>query len=83
MLFLRKERITLLSGSKLQYIRRLRNVTQEQIADEIGVSERWVSKVECENSSISQETYDKWVNALYKTYVKVDKRTKAYKEAHK
>ena len=73
----------MLSGTKLQYIRRLRGIPQVYIADAIGVSERWVSKVECENCSISQETHDKWVQALNKPYVKVDKRTKEYKAKHK
>lgn len=73
----------MLSGTKLQYIRRLKGITQEYIANEIGVSERWVSKVECENCPISQETHDKWVIALNKPYVKVDKRTKEYKATHK
>ena len=73
----------MLSGTKLQYIRRLRGITQVYIADAIGVSERWVSKVECENCSISQETYDKWIWALNKPYEKVDKRTKEYKATHK
>jgi len=55
----------MLSGSKLQYIRRLQGLSQVYISSCIGVSERWVSKVECENSPISQELYDKWLLALY------------------
>ena len=78
----------MLSGTKLQYLRRLKGLTQEYIAECVGVSERWISKVECENSSISQETHDKWVKALNGgiTLVKkekVDKRTKEYKANHK
>ncbi len=55
----------MLNGKKLQYLRILKGFTQVYIADCIGVSERWVSKVECENCSISQEVYDKWILALY------------------
>lgn len=71
----------MLSGYKLQYIRRLKGLSQKHIAECIGVSIRWVSKVECENSEISEETYLKWIDALYGKIkpvkdVKVDGRRK-------
>lgn len=55
----------MLSGSKLQYLRRLKGYTQVYIAECIGASERWVSKVECENCPISEELHEKWLQALY------------------
>ena len=75
----------MLSGYKLQYLRRLKGLSQKYIAECIGVSVRWVSKVECENSEISEETYLKWIDALYgKIKVKkLDKRTKEYKATQK
>lgn len=55
----------MLSGSKLQYLRRLKGYSQKYIADAIGVSERWVGKVENEGEKLSEETYNKWLQALY------------------
>ena len=55
----------MLSGYKLQHLRRLKGLSQQHIADCIDVSVRWISKVECENVSISEETYQKWLLALY------------------
>ncbi len=55
----------MLNGTKLQYLRRLKGYTQVYIADCIGASERWVSKVECENCPISEELHEKWLQALY------------------
>lgn len=55
----------MLSGKKLQYIRIRNNMTQVYIAECIGISERWVGKVENEGLAPSQEVYDKWLLALY------------------
>jgi transcriptional regulator with XRE-family HTH domain len=55
----------MLSGKKLQYIRVLKGLSQVYIADCIGVSERWIGKVENEGLAPSQEVYDKWLLALY------------------
>lgn len=54
----------MLSGYKLQYLRRLRGLTQKHIAECIGVSERWIGKVENENCDIGEETYLKWIDTL-------------------
>lgn len=40
-------------------------MTQQYIADCIGISKRWVGKVENEGEIPSQEVYDKWLLALY------------------
>lgn len=55
----------MLSGKKLQYIRVLKGLSQVYIADCIGVSERWIGKVENEGLAPSQDVYDKWLLALY------------------
>ena len=55
----------MLNGNKLQYLRRLKGYSQKYIADCIGVSERWIGKVENEGEKPSQECYDKWLLALY------------------
>ncbi|MDF2544247.1 MAG: Helix-turn-helix domain [Herbinix sp.] len=55
----------MLNGKKLQYLRRLNGYTQKYIADAIGVSERWIGKVENEGETLSEETYNKWLQALY------------------
>lgn len=55
----------MLNGKKLQYLRHLKGYTQKYIADAIGVSERWIGKVENEGETLSEETYNKWLQALY------------------
>lgn len=55
----------MLNGKKLQYLRRLNGYSQKYIADCIGVSERWIGKVENEGERLSDETYQKWLLALY------------------
>lgn len=55
----------MLSGKKLQYMRIRNDMTQQYIADCIGISKRWVGKVENEGEIPSQEVYDKWLLALY------------------
>ena len=57
--------IILLSGSKLQYLRRLKGFTQVYMAESIGISERWVGKIENEGERPSQEVYDKWLLTIY------------------
>lgn len=55
----------MLTGNKLQYLRRLKGYSQKHIADCIGVSERWIGKVENEGERPSEETYNLWLQALY------------------
>ncbi len=54
----------MLNGRQLQFQRIYRGMTQKYIADCIGVTSRWIGKVENENVGISQEVYDKWILAL-------------------
>lgn len=55
----------MLTGKKLQYLRILKGYTQVYVAESIGVSERWIGKVENEGLSPSQEVYEKWLQCLY------------------
>lgn len=55
----------MLSGYKLQYLRRLKGLTQKHIAESIGVTTRWIGMVENENCGVDKDTYDKWIDALY------------------
>lgn len=55
----------MLNGKKLQYLRILKNISQKYMADSIGISERWVGKIENEGDSPSQEVYDKWLQVIY------------------
>ena len=55
----------MLTGKKLQHLRILKGYTQVYIAESIGVSERWIGKVENEGLSPSQEVYEKWLQCLY------------------
>lgn len=55
----------MLNGKKLQYLRRLKGFTQVYMAESIGISEKWVGKIENENATPSQEVYEKWLLTLY------------------
>lgn len=68
----------MLSGKKLQYLRILNGFSQVYIANCIGISERWVGKVENEGLTPSQEVYDKWLLALYGGLepIKIEKKSK-------
>jgi transcriptional regulator with XRE-family HTH domain len=72
----------MLSGKKLQYIRRLKGFSQPYIASCIGCSERWIGKVENEGAVLSKELYDKWLLALYGG-LKPQKKVKAENNAMK
>lgn len=69
----------MLSGKKLQYIRRLKGLSQPYIASCIGVSERWIGKVENEGAILSEETYEKWLLALYGKLTPKKRETKQTK----
>jgi predicted transcriptional regulator len=79
-LMIRKDDL-MLNGKKLQYIRRLKGLSQVYIADCIGVSERWIGKVENEGSTPSQELYEKWLLALYGKIKPAKKETVTKKKA--
>ena len=55
----------MLSGDKLKLIRIHQNLTQQELADGIGVSRRLIVLVENHNKSISQDLYQRWIDGLY------------------
>lgn len=57
--------ILLLNGKKLQYLRRLKGFSQVYMAESIGISERWVGKIENEGETPSKEVYNKWLLTIY------------------
>lgn len=70
----------MLCGKKLQFIRIRNNMTQEYIADCLGVSKRWIGMVENTSDYPSQEVYDKWILALYGGLKPVKKNTETAKK---
>lgn len=56
----------MLSAEKLKYLRLIHNITQQQIADELGVSKNYISMVENRKHVYSAEQHDRIVNAIYK-----------------
>lgn len=69
----------MLTGSKLQHLRRLKGFTQKYMAESIGISERWVGKIENEGAVPSKEVYEKWLLTIYgklKPKAKTKKNTK-------
>ena len=53
-----------LLGRRIKEIRTKRKLTQEKLAEMIGVGERNLSKIECGNNFITAETLSKVINAL-------------------
>ena len=55
----------MLSGDLLKRIRLARGLSQQDIATAIGVSKRYIGAIERFEKNPSQETHDKWVEAVY------------------
>jgi len=55
----------MLSGQKLKFLRIRKKLTQKYIAEQTGVSIRWIKKIENNGAVPSEEVYKKWLNALY------------------
>lgn len=53
-----------LLGKRIREIRMQRQLTQEQLAEKIGIGERNLSKIECGTNFVSATTLDKIVKAL-------------------
>lgn len=49
----------------IKRLRRLDNITQQQIADVIGVTKNYISQLESGKFSLSEEFYDKWIKAIH------------------
>lgn len=66
----------MLTGSKLQHLRRLKGFTQKYMAESIGISTRWVGKIENEDAVPSEEVYEKWLLTIYGKLTPQDKKAK-------
>ena len=66
----------MLSGRKLKFLRIYKNMTQQYLADCIGCSKRYVGMVENDNQNLSEEMYEKWVDALNGKLVPKKKKKK-------
>jgi len=58
----------MLSPEKLLLIRNLHNISQNELAERVGVKRNYISMMENRKQPISQELYDKWIKALYGQY---------------
>lgn len=71
----------MLDGTTLKRIRLLNHKTQVQVAEAIGVSERFVKGIEANESNPSEETYNDFLNFCYRgTISEKAKRKKAEQE---
>jgi transcriptional regulator with XRE-family HTH domain len=55
----------MLDGRKLKYLRLLKGYSKKHLAETIGISERWATKIENEGAIPSEEVYQKWLDVLY------------------
>ncbi|MCD3240850.1 helix-turn-helix transcriptional regulator [Clostridium botulinum D/C] len=60
----------MLSGRRLKDLRLTLNVSQDEVAQRMGVSRNYISMLENEKQGFSKDIYDKWINALYGKYDK-------------
>nr|MCR4675063.1 helix-turn-helix domain-containing protein [Lachnospiraceae bacterium] len=55
----------MLSGDLLKRLRLSRGITQQEIADAIGKSKKWVGEIENFRVVPTQEVHDAWIKAVY------------------
>lgn len=53
-------------SERLRYLRVLYNLNQTEIGKSIGTSRNYISQLENERLQISQEQYEKLINAIYR-----------------
>ena len=56
--------IKILLGKRIKEFRKLRNLTQEQLAEKMEIDQRNLSKIECGNNFITADTLSKLLKAL-------------------
>ncbi len=56
--------IKVLLGKKVKEIRTKRGLTQEELAEKIGISQKNLSKIECGKSFVTSETLNNILNSL-------------------
>ncbi|WP_313232344.1 helix-turn-helix domain-containing protein [Tissierella praeacuta] len=54
----------MLRGSQLKRMRILKNITQEEVAEELNVKRNYISMLENEQREIPLDKYNKWVEYL-------------------
>lgn len=53
-------------SERLRYLRVLYNLNQTEIGKSIGTSRNYISQLENERLQVSQEQYEKLINAIYR-----------------
>ena len=53
-----------LLGRRIKELRESKDLTQEQLAEKIGIGQRNLSKIECGNNFVTSETLSKIISAL-------------------
>ncbi|KHO38934.1 hypothetical protein OR62_08655 [Clostridium tetani] len=56
----------MLSQEKMKFLRQLHNISQIALAKEIGCTRNHISMVENRNNVLTEEFYNKYINAIYK-----------------
>lgn len=56
----------MLTGEKLKFLRQMQNLTQQQIADYVGITRNYISMMENREREVTQELHDKWLEGIYK-----------------
>lgn len=59
-----RQNVTFIVGEKIRYYRILRNLTQEELAEQIGSSGSYVGRIERGEQNVKLETLEKIANAL-------------------
>lgn len=54
----------MLRGNQLKRMRILKNITQKEVAEHLGVKENYISMLENEYRDIPLDKYYKWLNIL-------------------
>lgn len=55
----------MLSGDKLKFLRYTMGKTQKEVAEWCNISIRYVTMVENNEETLSEETYKAWLNCIY------------------
>ena len=55
----------MLSGEQLKFLRIYNGVTQKKVAEWCNISIRYVGMVEKCEETLSEETYNAWINCIY------------------
>lgn len=73
----------MLRGSQLRRMRILKGITQEEIAEELGVKHGYISMMENEHRDVTEENYKKWVKYLNSDKAKKIRDRRIEKKANK